>query len=62
MWAKEYFTDLNRELKESGIKQKYFFHFLTPESYKVFEEYLLDGRLFDDKFKSKLEDSLEKEK
>ncbi len=59
-WAKKHFEDLNEELKKAKIKQKYFFHFLSPESYSEFTEYLLDGRLFKDEFRSMLEDLLEK--
>ena len=59
-WAKEHFKDLNRELKKEGIKQKYFFHFLSPESYAEFAEYLTDGRLFKKEFESTLEELLGK--
>lgn len=58
-WAKKHFKDLNEELKTSKIKQKYFFHFLSPESYSEFTEYLIDGRLFKGEFRSTLEDLLE---
>jgi type III restriction enzyme len=60
-WAREYFTDLNEELKKAKIKQKYFFHFLSPDSYSEFVEYLADGRLLNGKFRSNLEDLLEKQ-
>ncbi|PIZ84422.1 MAG: hypothetical protein COX96_03940, partial [Candidatus Omnitrophica bacterium CG_4_10_14_0_2_um_filter_44_9] len=59
-WAKKHFEDLNKELKIAKIKQKYFFHFLSPASYAEFSEYLIDGRLFKGEFRSDLEDSLEK--
>jgi len=59
-WSKKHFEDLNKELKKAKINQKYFFHFLSPESYAEFMEYLLDGRLFKGEFKSMLEDLLEK--
>lgn len=59
-WAKKHFSDLNRELKNEGIKQKYFFHFLSPESYAEFAEYLIDGRLFKGEFESAIEELLEK--
>lgn len=58
-WAKQHFEDLNNELKTEKIKQRYFFHFLSPESYPEFAEYLLDGRLLKGKFRSNLEDQLE---
>ena len=59
-WAKKHFEDLNEELKKTKIKQKYFFHFLSPESYSEFTEYLADGRLLKGEFRSILEDLLEK--
>ncbi len=59
-WAKKHIEDLNEELKLANIKQKYFFHFLSPASYSEFIEYLIDGRLFKGKFRSELEDLLEK--
>ena len=59
-WAKNHFEDLNEELKKAKIKQKYFFHFLSPASYSEFTEYLIDGRLFKGEFRSELEDLLEK--
>jgi type III restriction enzyme len=59
-WAKKHFEDLNAELKNAKIKQKYFFHFLSPASYSEFAQYLIDGRLFKGEFRSELEDLLEK--
>lgn len=59
-WAKKHFEDLNEELETAKIKQQYFFHFLSPSSYSEFVEYLVDGRLFKSKFRSSLEDLLEK--
>lgn len=59
-WAKRHFNDLNAELKKDNIKQKYFFHFLSPESYSEFVEYLVQGKLFKGEFRSSLEDLLEK--
>jgi type III restriction enzyme len=58
-WAKKHFEDLNNELKKAKIKQKYFFHFLSPKSYSEFIEYLIDGRLFKGEFRSSIEDLLE---
>ena len=60
-WAKSHFESLNEELKKAKIKQKYFFHFLSPTSYAEFTEYLIDGRLFKGEFRSKLESKLEGE-
>ncbi len=59
-WAKKHFEDLNNELAAAKIKQKYFFHFLSPSSYVEFTEYLFDGRLFKGEFRSAFEDLLEK--
>ena len=58
-WAKEHFKTLNEELKKNGVKQQYFFHFLSPASYDEFADYLLDGRLLRGEFRSALEDKLE---
>ena len=58
-WAKRHFRDLNNELRNVKINQKYFFHFLSPNSYSEFEKYLDDGRLFRGEFRSALEDLLE---
>jgi type III restriction enzyme len=59
-WAKKHFEDLNEELGKAKINQKYFFHFLSPESYSEFAKYLIDGRLFKGEFRSTIEDLLEK--
>ncbi len=59
-WAKKHFEDLNEELKKSEIGQTYFFHFLSPNSYAEFAEYLVDGRLIKSEFRSTIEDLLEK--
>jgi len=59
-WAKKHFEDLNNELKKAKINQRYFFLFLSPVSYAEFIEYLIDGRLFKDEFRSTLEYLLEK--
>lgn len=61
-WAKQHFETLNEELKKSKIKQRYFFHFLSPNSYAEFVEYFCDNRVFDKKFRSKLEDLLDSER
>ncbi len=58
-WAKNHFEVLNDELEKSKIKQRYFFHFLSPQNYAEFTDYLLDGRLFEGKFRSTLEDKLD---
>jgi len=58
-WAKRHFEDLNEELKKNKIKQRYFLHFLSPNSYSEFVEYFCDNRVFDKKFRSNLEDLLD---
>lgn len=60
-WANRHFLDLNEELKNAGIKQRYFLHFLSPNSYAEFTKYLCDNRLFEGKFRSNLEDLLDKD-
>lgn len=59
-WAKQHFETLNEELKKNKIKQRYFFHFLSPNSYAEFIEYFCDNRIFDKKFRSDLEDLLDR--
>ena len=58
-WTRQHFVDLNNELKKAGIKQKYIFHFMSPNSYSEFFEYLKDGRLIKGAFRSDIEDKLE---
>lgn len=60
-YAKEHFERLNEKLQENKIKQKYLFHFLSPEGYTTFFEYLKDGRILDgqEKFRCELENLLE---
>ncbi|RJR15023.1 restriction endonuclease subunit R [Candidatus Microgenomates bacterium] len=60
-WAKSHFKILNEELKRNRIKQRYFFHFLSPSSYVEFLEYFCDNRVFEKKFRSKIEDLLDRE-
>ncbi len=60
-WAKKHFEDLNEELKKNKIKQRYYLHFLSPNSYAEFVEYFCDNRVFDKKFRSKLEDLLDRD-
>ena len=60
-YAKLHFEDLNSELKKLKINQKYIFHFLSPNSYTEFFEYLKQGKLIKGEFKSDIEVKLEKE-
>lgn len=43
--AKEHFRLLNEKLSENGIKEKYIFHFLSPNDYEIFFEYLRSDKL-----------------
>ncbi len=43
--AKEHFNLLNRKLKDEGVNEKYLFHFLSPNDYEIFFQYLRDDKL-----------------
>ncbi len=58
-WAIRHFESLNQLLKKKKINQKYYFNFLSPESYPEFKQYLIDGRLTQGKFYSSLDRKLE---
>ncbi|MEI7511235.1 MAG: hypothetical protein WCJ84_03705 [Candidatus Peregrinibacteria bacterium] len=60
-YAKEHFEKLNQKLEEQGIKQKYIFHFLSPNGYTTFFDHLKNGTLLEgqDKFRCELENLLE---
>lgn len=58
-WTRQHFDDLNKELEEAEINQRYIFHFLSPNSYSEFFEYLRDGRLLKGTFRSDIEDKLD---
>ena len=60
-YAKQHFENLNDELEPRKIKEVYHFHFLSPNSYIVFFDYLRNGQLLEGKFRSDLEDKLESE-
>ncbi|MEO0639088.1 MAG: TnsA endonuclease N-terminal domain-containing protein, partial [Bacteroidota bacterium] len=57
-WATIHFEDLNRELKTAAIQQTYIFHFLSPENYDIFFQYLRDGKLTKGMFVSHLDNEL----
>jgi type III restriction enzyme len=57
-YGKEHFRNINEKLKEQKSKEKYFFHFLSPDSYVEFFDYLRNDKLKDG-FRSKLENLLE---
>ncbi len=62
-YGKEHFVTLNKKLRESSINQEYIFHFLSPNGYTNFFEYLKNGTLFEsqDIFKCELEILLEED-
>lgn len=57
-YALEHFTELNKQLKEININQKYLFNFLTPINYGDYFTYLQDERLLSGSFTSELDKSL----
>ena len=59
--AKKHFERLNKKLEENNIKQIYIFHFLSPEGYVTFFEYLKDYRLLSSQksYRCELENLLE---
>jgi len=60
-YAKQHFDDLNIQLKEAGISQIYYFHFLSPIDYPTFFQYLQEGKLIKDEFYGTLEKVLNNE-
>lgn len=60
-YGKDHFERLNVLLSEQEIRTKYIFHFLSPNGYTEFFQYLRDGRLLEDqsKFRCELELLLE---
>lgn len=57
----EHFERLNKELVRKKINEKYIFHFLSPNGYVEFFEYLKNGTHFEgqEKFRCELENLLE---
>jgi len=54
-YAIEHFGELNKQLEENAIKQRYIFNFLSPTNYSDYFTYLRDERLLDGKYKSELD-------
>ena len=54
-YAIEHFNELNKQLTEKGINQKYIFNFLSPTNYSDYFTYLRDERLLNGKYKSELD-------
>ena len=57
-WATIHFQELNKQLEENKISQRYNFHFLSPENYDDFFEYLRNGKLVQGLFTSNLDKEL----
>lgn len=57
-WATLHFQELNNQLQEAKVKQRYNFHFLSPENYDDFFEYLRNGKLTEGLFTSNLDKEL----
>ena len=57
-WATIHFQELNRQLEENKINQRYNFHFLSPENYDDFFEYLRNGKLIEGLYTSNLDKEL----
>lgn len=55
--AKEHFVLLNKKLQEKNISEKYLFHFLSPNDYEVFFQYLREDKL--EQFVSELDNALD---
>ena len=57
-YAIEHFNELNTQLSEKKIKQKYLFNFLSTNNYSDYFTYLRDGRLLKGTFVSELDNLL----
>jgi type III restriction enzyme len=60
IYAKEHFSELNKQLEKSKIPQKYLFNFLSPRNYGDYFTYLRDRRLLKGVYKSELDNLLDK--
>lgn len=54
-YAIEHFNELNKQLALSGIKQRYFFNFISPNNFNDYFSYLRDRKLFKGEYKSELD-------
>lgn len=61
-YGKKHFELLNKSMIEKNIRERYIFHFLSPEGYDAFFRYLQDDRIFksQENFRCGLENILEK--
>ena len=60
-FAKEHFEELNQQLKEKKVNQHYIFHFVCPDDFPTFFEYLKNDSLIEGKFYGQLEELLDKD-
>ncbi len=51
---------LNKQLKEKGVNQHYIFHFVCPDDFPTFFNYLRNNTLIEGKFYGQLEELLDK--
>lgn len=54
-YAIEHFSELNEQLSLNGIKQRYFFNFISPKNFSDYFSYLRDRKLFKGEYKSELD-------
>lgn len=59
-FAKDHFVELNKQLKEKGIDQRYIFHFVCPDDFPTFFDQLRSNLLIKEKFYGLLEELLDK--
>ena len=63
-YAKDHFKNLNAKLEKLNIKQKYIIHFLSPNGYDEFFDFLKTGKILENQeiFRCELENLLESDK
>ncbi len=59
--AKKHFVDLNQLLKGKSNNQQYIFHFVCPDDFPTFFDYLRNNSLIEGKFYGQLEELLDKD-
>lgn len=57
-YAREHFKELNRQLKAEKIAETYLFHFVSPQDFQTFFEYLRNDKLICGTFHGQFEDLL----
>lgn len=57
----EHFDNLNQILEENGVQEEYIFHFLSPNYYPEFFDYIKNQKILEGqhKFRCELENLLE---